>query len=520
MSEVNKTFINDINLPDKPSEIQIIDHDSLSEHILDLSIDEPTRIKYLEMLYKDLGPEPTIEIIKRLSMMFTLSGTKMIEQYLYSICIHSNLNPELKIICATSLCFFNEEKENGYDALNHICQDMPNVPTPCRIEAVRVLMKHKKYKLQSRNYFCDIINDLKIECDYRYKSILSLENTKIINKNYFLKESCLEFFNNTENRTLYRILAGQYLIQKCELKDTNDIQVGLMSFAQDPDLDYDLRADAADVILRIGSPKNKITAKEIILMLGRQDGYIKTIFNNAQNVHVNEIEDSVLEVLEFLSSLKIKSIQNIPITFEYVKKQIDNLLKLEKHKCKKKCKKDCKYNQKLDSINISLNRIYMDRALYGKYNINLLHILLKIWTYLSSHKSELQMKQRLLEELVDMSGTCSTGFASRLVNVISGFGDFNLRISWRDQIIANFTGRLNACARDIKDEDFQALVLEEMTVASNLYEDRMNFLQFFRKNMLKIRQELYGEFKEHITDEEFDTFFRSAIETYETGSHV
>ena len=68
------------------------------------------------------------------------------------------------------------------------------------------------------------------------------------------------FFNNQKNRTLYRILAGQYLIQKCKLKNTQDIELILLSFSQDPDLDYNLRADAADVILRLGSLQNKITS--------------------------------------------------------------------------------------------------------------------------------------------------------------------------------------------------------------------------------------------------------------------
>ena len=193
----------------------------------------------------------------------------------------------------------------------------------------------------------------------------------------------------------------------------------------------------------------------------------------------------------------------------------------------------------------------MDRALYGQYNCSLLHILLKVWTYLTSHESENAMKQRLLEELVEMSGTCSSGFASRLINVISGFGDFNLRISWRDQIIANFTGRLNARAKDIANEekrnmnakmynfeceleegekrnkklqklldDFQEKVLVEMIVNSNDYASRINFLKFFRKNMLGIRQELYLEFENHIPDTDFDLYFRSAISTYETGGYV
>ena len=327
-----------------------------------------------------------------------------------------------------------------------------------------------------------------------------------------------------------------------------------MSFAQDPDLDYNLRADSADVILRLGSDENKETAREIIMLLGRQDGNVKTIFDNAQNVHVDSIEDSVLDALEFLSSIDMKTISGIPgtpqITFEYVKKQIDDLLDDEKPvKTKKKSKtyEENKklFDDKLDKINISLNRIYMDRALYSKYNCSLLHILLKIWTYLTSHDSHIEMKKRLLEELIDMSGTCSSGFASRLINVISGFGDFNFTISWRDQIIANFTGRLNALARSITDESkissnfelyinkdtqnditddeqkleyleiFQELVLGEMTINSNDYASRKHFLKFFRKHMLSIRQEMYEEFKTHIDDTSFDLYFRSAIGSYE-----
>ena len=152
------------------------------------------------------------------------------------------------------------------------------------------------------------------------------------------------------------------------------------------------------------------------------------------------------------------------------------------------------------------------------------------------------MRKRLLEELIDMSGTCSTGFAGRLVNVICGFGAFNLRISWRDQIVANFNGRLNARARDIikyehnvkfyelkykkkmseKEllQNFQEKVLEEMSINTNDYEHRLNFLLFFRKNLLSIRQELYEEFKNYMDDTSYDLYCRSAISIYETGGYV
>lgn len=544
------------NIPEKSITINTdTDKNSLLEIIIDLSEQLETRIQYLELFYEKFGQEETLEIVSRLSTMYQFSGTKILEKYLYEICMNCKISSFLKITIAKSLCYFDQKGEIGYKALDYVCQHMADVATPCQIDAICLLMTNKKYKQQSRDYFCIIINDEKLECDYRYKTILSLEKKEIPNYIYFLAEASLEFFNKRKNRTLYRILAGQVLMQKCNLSQSqiNNIQITLLSFSQDPDLDYNLRADAADVILRLGSDENKLTARKIIMMLGRQDGQVKTIFDNAQNVHLDEIEDSVLNALEFLSSIEMKTISGVPgsptINFEYVKKHIDNLLKKEKPTKKDSKEMKEKYKEKVDKINISLNRIYLDRALYSNYNCTLLHILLKIWTYLSSHKSKKEMKKRLLEELMDMSGTCSSGFAGRLVNVISGFGDFNLRISWRDQIIANFTGRLNAKARDISSEEkrvenaklykikikeekntiisieeqldiFQENVLEEMTIDSGNFSSRPNFLKFFRKNMLGIRQELAEEFKNHIPDNDFDLYFRAAISTYETGGYV
>ena len=416
-------------------------------------------------------------------------------------------------------------------------------------------MLDKTYKTQSLKYFCKIINNHNLDCDYRYKTILSLESKDIKKKIYFIKHSSLEFFLNKKNRTLYRILSGQLILQKCKpnISEIETIESNILLFAQDTLLDYNLRADSADVLLNLGNPTNKIIARNIIMELGRENNKCKTIFDNLQNVHNNEIEQSVLDALTFLATFDTSSLSQPNITFEYVKKQIDELLEKDKpiskntsttetsnsqHDKLKEPEETIEYKKKVDKINISMNRIYLDRILYTKYNCNLVHILLKIWSYLHSHESKLDMKKRLIEELVDMSGTCSTGFASRLVNVISGFGSFNLRISWRDQIIANFTGRLNAKIRNIDNinnldtncslyclktieelTEFKDKILEEMTINSNDYYLRSNFLTFFRKNMLSVRQELYQEFKTHLDDTSFDLYIRSAISSYETGEY-
>lgn len=552
-----------------------ISHESMSEIIMDLGSSLETRMEAINLFYEKYGQETILENINRLSTMYTFSGTKILEKYLYEICLKSDISSFLKITCAKSLCYFDPEREIGYKALDSVCKHMgKDIATPCQIDAICLLMRHKAFKTKAKNYFCAITNDPEIDCDYRYKTILSVEGKDIKNGPFFIKEAAMNFFENKKNRTLYRILAGQYMLQKSKLlvRERKKIEETIMEFAQDPDLDYNLRADSGDVILRVGSEENKITARNIIMMLGREGGENKTVFDNAQNVHVDEIEESVIEVLEFLASIDMKTVSGVPgtpvITFEYVKKQIDDMLEKEAPEKKEKNPSDEEHKERVDKISIALNRIYMDRALYSKYNCTLMHILLKVWTYLSSHESEQEMRKRMLQELYEMSGTCSTGFASRLVNVISGFGDFNLRISWRDQIIANFSGRLNARAReiikpenteknfrlyckktvnnedDVKEdiirqeliskrekeekkktyeeqlEDFQDKVLCEMSLDSDKFESRKNFLRFFRKNMLSIRQELHEEFKEHIPDNDFDLYFRQAIAKYETGGYV
>ena len=172
------------------------------------------------------------------------------------------------------------------------------------------------------------------------------------------------------------------------------------------------------------------------------------------------------------------------------------------------------------NIQVSLNRIVMDRALYSKYNCTLSHILLQVWTYICGHKYESEMKKRLLEEMDEMAGTCSSGFAGRLINTISGFGDFTMRISWRDQISGNLSARINKKIQDMDDLRLQEKVMNEMTLETPYYEDRKNFLKFLRRHVFGLREELYSEFKDYITDTDFDLYFRGAMSMYETGEFV
>jgi hypothetical protein len=218
----------------------------------------------------------------------------------------------------------------------------------------------------------------------------------------------------------------------------------------------------------------------------------------------------------------------------------------------------------------------MDRTLYS--NSTLSNIFIKLWCYIHLSEFKDEMIKRLFEELEDMSGTCSSGFLSRLVNVVSGFDEnLSIRISWQDQIISNFVARLNSLAQKIIElnspfyneklndvielfineneevrkhiiscicdnssenikmssiieeflkthketkiqhcvEIFSENVLNEMMIDCHKYAKRQNFLLFFRTYISIIREELFEEFKNYVTYSEFDLHMRKAISSYE-----
>jgi len=611
------------------NELNVLDEENLPEYILDLSLDQTIRLEALEKCFV-LNEDNALELVSRLSGMYQFSGSKILSQFLFAICEVGKVSSFLKLEATKSLLSFEEaiegsdsgdeediaeikresdlqikkrnkyRKNEGYKSLNIVCRGLENIATPYRIEAVCILMESEDYKKESYLYFRNIIGDQSIDCDFRYKTILSLENKNIPEPEFFLKSSCIDFISDNENMTMYRILASQYVLQKFEVSELikQMIERTLLGFGYDEDLDYNLRADAADTLLSLGTEESKSKARDIIYGLGRLEGNNKTIFDNAQNVHTDTVEESVVEILEFFSTIPLLEVEikngseeqntvSCPIDFEYVFNKIRTTLsKRECEKCKNKkeddeyCNIECSNTlDKHNSIYVALNRICIDRVLYSKFNNTLVNILLKVWTYLIDHENEEEMKERLFEELCEMAGTCSTGFASRLVNVISGFGRFNIRISWEEQIVANFTGRLNALARKIdqpdsvyyksklkdvvelwlnankkiKDcvvisitksemltdlpdmslivekyleedmemktsvcvEDFAMTVLNEMMLPASEFQNRLCFLLFFRTSMLSIREEMYEEFKDYITDTDFDLYFRKSIFTYE-----
>lgn len=490
--------------------INLFSKQDLIRFILDFSYSVDDRIKGIERIISEYLDDSK-DVLYQLCVIYFHSCNTDARDTLIEV-TKINIDPYLRFEIAKSLCGENEEinldnifikKEDiilGYEIFEGLCKQFiksKDITPNCKFDYLYFLANNKEYYDRSCFYFKIMIDDNSLEIDYRYKAILSLE-LKIKDKDIrlrYLKDILSYFQSSINNPHRYRILSSQYLLS---LENNEKIESYLLSVANDETIDYNVRADATDVVLAFGSPKNKEIARDIIIYLGGILGRAPiNIFDNAQNVHSQEIEKSSLEILEMLNH-KIKINYDFPFIDAFIRKEI-----------KEKLKKD-----DISKIEITLNRISNDRALYGKYYNNLKSILSKVFNFIFEQKElKEEYLKRLYEELIDISGTCSTGAANRLINVLSGISDYSIRISWEDQLISNFDGRLRARIKNNCNQETAENILIEM-MSSN-YSERTEFLKFYRSHLSSLRQELYEEFKEYISDTDFDLYFYKAMLRYE-----
>lgn len=570
----------------------------MSEYCLDFSIEENERVRIFNDIVQN-KPDEVIEIIGSICGIYRFSGTYLPKKFLHYLCSNdSHISNELKYQCVQALLYYSEPlqplvkndknkllcliqnnedikarniilKNEAYNILDDVCGQIiySDISYQVKVEAVKTLLEHGNYTKQVIKYMIYLIRQQNISNEVRYKTILSFEHNKGISDNdtvlkeadIVLKELVFDTMNNKENDVRYRILAVQYIFEK--IKDDID-SLGcldlLLSVAKDEAVEYNTRADASDMVLKYATDdyKNKASeASHILDTLGAKDGVVNTIYDNMQNVHKIDVNESVVEILMVLNKYEHEPFH---IIYQYILDIIPS------------------NNVALDKIKNALCRIEIDRGLYSKLELTLQSILCKLWSYIQEQEYKEEMTKRLIEELIEMSGTCSTGYVSRLCNVLSGFGELSVKISFCDQIIANFVSKFNHYASNIcaensifltdKDrlydifelsyylnktpkttdndktpkilfdeflyndnfsrhktsliEEFQENVLNEMTINSIEHNKRRNLGLFTRVYLPFIREELWLDFKDNVRYDEFDLFMRKASCIYSGNTDI
>ena len=511
--------------------------DEIKDMIFDFDVDLDKRIKAF-MHWHELPNSMIFELTNKLSTMYLFSGSSMIKEFLIELINTKGVQDMIKIEFAKTICSKNDSAEN-YTLLDNTILLIEDIPIVLLIECIVLLMnssdlEHSSHALE---YFTAIINNNDYEEHFRYRTILSLE-FKLSDADYYITESLIEFLNCIENTSTYRILAAQALLQKYFNNDLlpteNDeiimfdeiramTQESLKDIMGDEKLDINVRADAADALLNLGDEIFKTHARNVIISLGAVDGTVRNVYQDGQNIHTTAIEKSALEILEKLD--KVEKYLTFTKARKLLKEVAHNLYHdddahdAHEHHDDDAHDTDDKSSKQTDKermVHIALNRIQVDQQLYSQYGISLQGILLRVLTFCNTHEHKDELLKRMIEELIDMHDKCSSGYAFRLVNTLSGYCEHAIRISWADQIAGHLSGRLNMMIRNIKDEDYQEAVMTELCLNTDAdISSRANFLEFLRKALPEIREAMWEDFKDDMTDSEFDLYLRRAVVKYE-----
>lgn len=534
-------------------------HSSLSKLDLAIKLTKPQKIKDNEIKLTKKQEEDLnkgINLFNRLCLSATLTPTdkyKVITAYVKSvpsegldmISRYRDMIPFLKgndlkdllelLSCltrspdidshqrlTTAVTLYNQGYINlCYNCFADICCDR-QVLVKYRVDASRYLFGslNEDHKEVAQESLIEVIETEIYPSDYRYSVIASFISRTGINTmmnmtkirvpydEEFVYALQTNFFYNKVNGIRERILSGQHMLQmKCvETKEKNEIFKSLLKIAEDKKLDENIRADAADVVHRLATNKLRNKARALIVELGHDTtenlsgtGSIidrtNTIYNNSQNIHEFTSQvDKFIEKIINETNIKLKP-------YHQVHKEITDLVR---DLVKDKTERFRAYK--------ALNRISVDTAKFTKYRATLAEIFIHVWIRIEKHskKEQTMLKKRMIEELVDMGETCSSGHSGRFVNVLSSV-DNTLKISWFDQIKANMAGRMNARIRDCKDEELRGhLAMANSDLADE--EDKKVYTKFIEENLKKLHKELFKEFvgEGYTTKEVFKKAFEAS----------
>ncbi len=424
-----------------------------------------------------------------------------------------------------ALCLYNcGYIDICYDCFEFVALD-EGADIAHRTEAAKFLFANQDHRSTALKCLLTIIANHSYTNEVRYKAILAYTTNKAIRTTYnadklyipfdqhFAFPLQYAFFSDHKNDVYFRILSAQTLLQMsvqhdCECDEesrqcdgkhiTTDIQrlvvASLFEISNDTNLCENQRADAADVILRLGNSFERARARELITKIGYScDGTKRklhapnTMYDNSQNVHNETIDECVqtylLQMVEKSQNCE-KNKESQEYTYKSVETSVSNFIR-------ETFPDD---NVKRNAAYQALNRIGMDTATFTTLNITLAEILIHVWSHINEFSAEIvkDLKLRLLDELVDMNDTCSSGHAARFVNVLSTVDD-TLRISWLDQMRGNVKGRINAMIRDCPDAEIQMNVALGMMDGATDDEQKV-YLDFVKTSFVIVEKELYDEF--------------------------
>jgi len=434
--------------------------------------DTEDRIEFLFEYFRQ-SPLKAENVLGTYDQAYRCSGVSSLRKFLTGVATRPNFPPDMQLRAVESLLSFQEHPEtiddDDSDSFKQIkadanaCVSQRNagrvagavqvligligrtncswgdgcMPTLLKYKAIVMLARHggKATDEKVERFMNDLITTNRLEAEFRYKLVRRLEHEKYVSTDIY-GNMLLSFLGHTPNPTTLRILSAQNLLagdfDKTISKDVILIQV--LIFACDEELDTFVRADAADTLIGFGNEDDAAEGRRILDELGTRHGGLG-IYNNHQNVHAESIESSIDGGIE-----KLKVIADGPLeSFDECRRKVT---------CEWDALDDKERNKNVKIADTAFDRINYDSRLFRGLDLKtLFQMVCTVIANEENPETKSELYKRCAEEILDMANTCSSGMASRMINVLSGFGSFQLAISFKEQIQSNFVGRLNALVK-------------------------------------------------------------------------
>ena len=400
-----------------------------------------------------------------------------------------------------------------YPAFEKICLD-ESTEVEWQVEAARFLYVSGDFRCReiSQGVILGIIDSDSYPSEYKYRVIASfirktgvasffnglVRTTVDIN---FIHGLQTTFFFNAANSPSERILSGQWILQNAtEDEEKTEISMLLEKISSNEALPVSTRADAADVLINLGFPEEvKTAAMQLITALGDEGG--GHVFSNSQNVHHAAIAESVES---FIFKLVAESEDVIP-EFKDVFPEVTRLVKTS---ALPEDSRKAAYR--------ALNRLSVDSATYTRLRVPICDIFVHVWVRIQNWEKEAEraeLEKRLVEELIEMAETCSSGHAARLINALATY-DFQLRIGFDDQVASNISGRMDARTRKLLEEDPDGMDAEALSLGlmtDGTTEQRERILKVWGGWLKEIYAEMHKEFVGggYLAKSDFESLFRA-----------
>ena len=439
------------------------DQNQLIQQFSDYSLDESTRNNILNKLLS-LDSNILVDIISDHCSSFLDSEYTMLEDHLQTIANNTQLLFPLRLKCArciknnnliidilqqailihydnrpkysiTIALIFDEaiklldhkddvliyEKE-----INQLMKQNTNSKDTLTITLLNNNEKHindsiSKNKLSDSSL--DILTQIFIFCItdsystifYSYKllhrlSISSIDSNRLSS---IIDSFILWNINHTHYSMMYHILSLQQLL-KINLLSSQHLD-SLLSIIKHKryDLAYNDLGDAADFLLSIKIPTllSYVKKGQDLLLDIDKEGVQGGIWSSKQTIHQvsSDIDSFINNILNDITPAK--NISSIILDI------INNNSSYFIH-----------YDNLIDTISKSILRIEYDLSHYGTMKYSLHIIFSKIITYILHHTFSHSLQLRLIEELYEMSSTCTSGHILRLMNIFSGFEESTIRL--------------------------------------------------------------------------------------------